>query len=93
MCLSLSRRLILTKTTQQPPPPSATKNHTTRVHSERTLHLVVRLGEDDALELGLEELHGVSLGELVGSAYLGLLLAALGDAVAGALEHHEEVHT
>ena len=59
----------------------------------RIQRLVVGLGKDDTLELGLEELHGISLGELVGSTNFGLLLAALGNTVAGALEHDEEIHT
>lgn len=54
---------------------------------------LVRLVEDDAVEGGLEPLHGIRLGQLVVLTNLRLLLSAARDAVARAFEDDVEVHT
>ena len=54
---------------------------------------LVRLVEDDAVEGGLEPLHGIRLGQLVVLTNLRLLLSAASDAVARSFEDDVEVHT
>jgi hypothetical protein len=49
--------------------------------------------KDGAAELLDEPLLGLLLGDLLELANTGRLLAALGNSVAGALEHDVEVHT